>query len=82
MFSLNSMIYGYSKLYGAQSALNLFDQMHKRDVVSWNMIISILSKHGNIMKKLGMFIRMCYQGFKTNSITYANVLCASTSVDF
>ncbi|MFS7994031.1 putative tetratricopeptide-like helical domain superfamily, DYW domain-containing protein [Helianthus anomalus] len=80
MFSWNSMIYGYSKLYGAQSALKLFDQMPKRDVVSWNMIISILSKHGNVMKTLDMFIEMCRQGFRPNSMTYASVLSASTSI--
>ncbi|KAI3816280.1 hypothetical protein L1987_15973 [Smallanthus sonchifolius] len=80
LFSWNSMIYGYSKLYGAQSALKLFDQMPKRDVVSWNMIISILSKHGNVMKTLDGFIEMCRQGFRPNSMTYASVLSASTSI--
>ncbi|KAL8244503.1 hypothetical protein R6Q59_010761 [Mikania micrantha] len=80
MFSWNSMIYGYSKLYGAQSALKLFDQMPKRDVVSWNMIISILSKHGNVMKTLDMFIEMCSQGFRPNSMTYASVLSSSASI--
>lgn len=80
LFSWNSMIYGYSKLYGAQRALELFDHMPKRDVVSWNMIISILSKHGNVMKTLGMFIVMCCQGFRPNSMTYASVLSACTSI--
>ncbi|XP_071689932.1 putative pentatricopeptide repeat-containing protein At3g11460, mitochondrial [Rutidosis leptorrhynchoides] len=79
-FSWNSMIYGYSKLYGAQRALELFDDMPKRDVVSWNMIVSILSKHGNVMKTLSMFIEMCRQGFKPNSMTYASVLSACTSI--
>ncbi|KAI3734477.1 hypothetical protein L6452_13947 [Arctium lappa] len=80
MFSCNSMLYGYSKLYGAQRALELFHQMPKRDVVSWNMIISILSTHGNVMKTLGMFVEMCSQGFRPNSMTYASVLSACTSV--
>nr|GEX55520.1 pentatricopeptide repeat-containing protein At2g13600-like [Tanacetum cinerariifolium] len=80
MFSWNSMIYGYSKLYGAQRALELFEQMPKRDVVSWNMIISILSRHGNVVKTLSMFIEMCSQGFRPNSMTYASVLSACTSI--
>ncbi|XP_024992094.1 putative pentatricopeptide repeat-containing protein At5g52630 [Cynara cardunculus var. scolymus] len=80
MFSCNSMLYGYSKLYGAQRALELFDEMPKRDVVSWNMIISILSKHGDVAKTLGMFIEMCCQGFRPNSMTYASVLSACTSI--
>ncbi|KAD2392740.1 hypothetical protein E3N88_39717 [Mikania micrantha] len=54
--------------------------MPKRDVVSWNMIISILSKHGNVMKTLDMFIEMCSQGFRPNSMTYASVLSSSTSI--
>ncbi|GJV51429.1 pentatricopeptide repeat-containing protein [Tanacetum coccineum] len=80
MFSWNSMIYGYSKLYGAQRALELFEQMPKRDVVSWNMIISILSRHGNVVKTLSMFIEMCSQGFRPNSMTYASLLSACTSI--
>nr|XP_043619035.1 pentatricopeptide repeat-containing protein At4g21065-like [Erigeron canadensis] len=80
LFSWNSMIYGYSQLYGAPKALEFFERMPKRDIVSWNMIISILSKHGNVVKTLGMFIEMCHQGFRPYSMTYASVLSACTSV--
>ncbi|KAL4575401.1 hypothetical protein LXL04_022244 [Taraxacum kok-saghyz] len=80
LFSWNSMIHGYSILHGAQRALELFDEMPKRNVVSWNMIISILSKHGHVTKTLGMFIEMCIQGFRPNSMTYASVLSACTSM--
>lgn len=80
LFCWNSMIYGYSKSYGGRSALDLFSQMPERDNVSWNMMISILSQHGFGAQTLTMHIEMWNQGFRPNSMTYASVLSACTSI--
>lgn len=80
LFCWNSMIYGYSTLYGVGSALNLFNQMPKRDSVSWNTMISILSQNKNGLETLGLFVEMCSQGFRPNSMTYASVLSACANI--
>ncbi|KAA8537378.1 hypothetical protein F0562_026935 [Nyssa sinensis] len=80
LFCWNSMIYGFSKLYGVGSAFDLFIQMPERDTVSWNTMISILSQHGYGVQTLDMFVEMWIQGFRPNSVTYASVLSACTSI--
>ncbi|KAL2529761.1 Pentatricopeptide repeat-containing protein [Forsythia ovata] len=80
LFCWNSMIYAYSKFYGLDMALDLFNRMPERDVVSWNTMISILSQHGIGEQTLTMFVQMCSQGFVPNSMTYASVLSACTSI--
>lgn len=80
LFCWNSMIYGYSKVLGAERALDMFKRMAEHDVVSWNIIISILSKHGFGVETLCMFIEMCRQGFGSNSLTYVSVLSACTNI--
>ncbi|KAL8108940.1 pentatricopeptide repeat-containing protein At2g13600-like [Apium graveolens] len=79
-FCWNSMIYGYSKLYGVQRAMNLFNQMPRRDSVSWSTMISILSQNKNSLETLFMFYEMCAQGFRSNSMTYASVLSACANI--
>ncbi|KAF8406731.1 hypothetical protein HHK36_008823 [Tetracentron sinense] len=80
LFCWNSMIFCYSKSYGAGSALDLFFRMPDRDIVSWNTMISILSQHGYGSQTLCMFMDMWNQGFRPNSMTYASVLSACTSI--
>ncbi|KAJ0085346.1 hypothetical protein Patl1_09354 [Pistacia atlantica] len=74
------MISGYSIVYGVEKALDMFKRMAERDSVSWNIIISFLSKHGFGVESLCMFVEMCRQGFGLNSLTYASVLRACTSL--
>ncbi|KAL5575995.1 hypothetical protein UlMin_017694 [Ulmus minor] len=75
-----NMIYGYSKLYGIGKAFDMFTQMPERDSVSWNTMISIFSQHNFGIESLGLFVEMWKQGFKPNSITYASILRACTSL--
>ncbi|XP_050214354.1 pentatricopeptide repeat-containing protein At2g13600-like [Mercurialis annua] len=80
LFCFNSMLYGYSNSYGIGKALNLFNRMPERDNVSWSTMISVLSQHGLSVPSLSMFIDMCTQGFRPNSMTFACVLGACTSI--
>ncbi|XP_052202170.1 LOW QUALITY PROTEIN: pentatricopeptide repeat-containing protein At2g13600-like [Diospyros lotus] len=80
LFCLNSMVYAYSKLYGIESALSLFNQMHEHDAVSWDTIISILSEQEYEVHALNMFVEMWKQGLQPNSLTYASVLSACASI--
>lgn len=80
LFCWNSMIYGYSQLYGIGRALDLFNQMPERDCVSWNTMISIFSQHGFGVQSLSVFVEMWNQGSRPNSMTYTSVLSACTSI--
>lgn len=80
LFCWNSMIYGYSTLYGVQKALSTFSQMPEHDSVSWNTMISILSQNGFGVQSLSMFVDMCNKGFRPNSMTYGSVLSACASI--
>ncbi|XP_073125684.1 pentatricopeptide repeat-containing protein At2g34400-like [Henckelia pumila] len=74
------MVYGYSKLYGVDKALNLFYLIPERDVVSWNTMISILSQHGIVNQTLNMFCEMFQDGFIPKSVTYASVISVCASI--
>ncbi|RVX15826.1 Pentatricopeptide repeat-containing protein [Vitis vinifera] len=63
-----------------KKALELFAKMPERDTVSWNTMISILSQHGFGAETLNTFLEMWNQGFRPNSMTYASVLSACTSI--
>ncbi|KAJ4963344.1 hypothetical protein NE237_023283 [Protea cynaroides] len=80
IFCWNSMLFGYSKSSGVNKALQLFHQMPERDDVSWNTMISILSQHGFGVPALSIFIEMWNEGFRPNSMTYASVFSACTSI--
>ncbi|BAU01864.1 hypothetical protein VIGAN_11120000 [Vigna angularis var. angularis] len=80
LFCWNSMIYGYSKLYGPFEALRAFNRMPHRDNVSWNTLISVFSQHGLAVRCLSMFVEMCSLGFRPNFMTYGSVLSACASI--
>ncbi|CAK8562957.1 unnamed protein product [Lathyrus sativus] len=80
LFCWNSMIYGYSQLYGPYKALQIFNRMPERDEVSWNSLISIFSQHGFGVDCLAMFVEMCNQGFSPNFMSYGSVLSACASI--
>jgi len=80
LFCWNSMIYGYSQLYGPVEALRAFNQMPEHDNVSWNMLISMFSQHGLAVHCLSMFMEMCSLGFKPNFMTYGSVLSACANI--
>ena len=80
LFCWNSMIYGYSKIYGIGRAFDMFNEMPERDYVSWNTMISIFSQHGFGVESLGTFVEMCYNGFRPNPMAYASVLSACASI--
>ncbi|XP_030481405.2 pentatricopeptide repeat-containing protein At2g13600 [Cannabis sativa] len=80
LFCWNSMIYGYSKLYGVGRAYNMFNHMPERDNVSWNTMISIFSQHGLGAESLSTFVEMWNNGFRPNPMNYASVLSACASI--
>ncbi|KAI9079099.1 hypothetical protein K1719_038938 [Acacia pycnantha] len=54
--------------------------MPKHDSISWYTMISILSQHGFGVKSLSMFVEMCTNGLRPNSMTYGSVLSACAGI--
>ncbi|TVU01466.1 hypothetical protein EJB05_08878, partial [Eragrostis curvula] len=76
IFCRNSMLVGCAKTYGVDHALELFDSMPERDVVSWNMIVSALSQSGRVREALHMVVEMQGKGVRLDSTTYTTALTA------
>lgn len=72
----NSMLVGYAKSHGVDHALEIFKSMPERDVVSWNMVISALSKSGRVREALDMVVDMHGKGVRPDSTTYTSSLTA------
>jgi len=66
----------YAKCGDLESARQVFDRMHKRNVVSWNAIIAGYSQNGLPDEALAFFYEMQVQGIKPSSITVVSVLPA------
>ncbi|CAM6086203.1 unnamed protein product [Calypogeia fissa] len=62
-------------------ARRVFDELEKKDVVTWNMMIAgyAKSKHGCGHEAYRLFLQMTREGFKPNAITYMSILNASAS---
>ncbi|KAL3529966.1 hypothetical protein ACH5RR_009288 [Cinchona calisaya] len=71
---ISSMVGMYAKcdLFGA--AVQLFDEMLERDIVSWNSVMSCYYQSGQYEKALESFEKMKRLGFKPNSVTFTSAI--------
>eukprot|EP01018_Ginkgo_biloba_P007965 Gb_22613 [translate_table: standard] len=76
VFVVNALATMYAKCGSIEDACQLFDRMHKRDVVSWTAMIVGLAQHGQGEKAVQLFGRMQQEGTKPNEFTFATVLSA------
>lgn len=58
----------------------MFQKMPERDLVSWNTMISILTRHGFGFETLCTFIELWNHGFGLSSMLYATAFSARASV--
>lgn len=73
---LNSLLTMYARCGSLQSAEKMFDSLKKRDLVSWNALITGYGMHGQGDKAVSMFLRLLGDGFRPNSVTFIAVLSA------
>ncbi|OWM86967.1 hypothetical protein CDL15_Pgr016003 [Punica granatum] len=68
----------YAKCGCLNDALNVFEEMPKKNDVSWNAMISALASHGRAKEALALFRRMLKEGGSVfpNDITFVGVLSA------
>ncbi|KAG9453080.1 hypothetical protein H6P81_005984 [Aristolochia fimbriata] len=76
----NALVSMYSRGGSLELCRRLFDQMSKRDTVSWNSMIAGYGIHGYGKKALDVFCKMVEKGVSPNRITFVSVLCACSHV--
>ncbi|MQL91513.1 hypothetical protein Taro_024136 [Colocasia esculenta] len=75
----NSLVDMYAKCGAIDRALDVFEAMQERNVVSWNSMILGFAMHGNTELALQLFARMQEEWddcIEPNDITFLGVLCA------
>ncbi|XP_042482361.1 pentatricopeptide repeat-containing protein At5g46460, mitochondrial [Macadamia integrifolia] len=76
VFVSNSLIVMYSKCGNIHDATTMFDNMSRRNIVSWNSIIVGSAQHGCGVLALGFFDRMVNAKVQPDEITFVGLLTA------
>lgn len=74
----NTLLNTYAKCGTVVDARRVFDQMPKRDVCSWTVMIAAYSRHGFPEEALILFRQMRQVGVEPNRFTYSSALSACT----
>eukprot|EP01018_Ginkgo_biloba_P019771 Gb_28393 [translate_table: standard] len=80
VFWENSLIAMYVKCGSVDFARQLFDKMSKKDVVSWNSMLSGYAQTGYAHAAVKLFHQMQLKCMKPNSVTVASVLPACANL--
>ncbi|XP_062113622.1 pentatricopeptide repeat-containing protein At2g20540-like [Humulus lupulus] len=72
----NAIIEMYAKCGCIDPALQIFDQMTKKDVISWSTMIGGLAHHGEAYKAIELFRDMERAKVQPNGITFLSLLSA------
>ncbi|OVA09012.1 Pentatricopeptide repeat [Macleaya cordata] len=74
----NGLIDMYSKCGNIENAIEVFNCMNSKDLITWNSIIGGLAMHGRGNDALIIFDQMRNANKKPDGITFVGVLCACT----
>ncbi|XP_021910129.1 pentatricopeptide repeat-containing protein At1g08070, chloroplastic [Carica papaya] len=78
VYVTNALIDMYAKCGAIEIALYVFKGMERKDLISWNTIITGLAMHGHGAAALSLFHEMKNVSVKPDGITFIGVLCACT----
>ncbi|GLT90538.1 hypothetical protein SLE2022_084650 [Rubroshorea leprosula] len=78
VFVGNALIDMYSKCGTIENAVDVFNRMGRRDLITWNTIIGGLAMHGRGADALSLFHQMNNAKVQPDGITFIGVLCACT----
>ncbi|XP_057970887.1 putative pentatricopeptide repeat-containing protein At3g15130 [Malania oleifera] len=76
IFLHNHLLNMYVKCGDLAGGLHLFEEMPKRNVVSWSAVIAGFVQHGNSEEALSLFSRMHRDGMRPNEFTFVSALSA------
>ncbi|KAJ3678348.1 hypothetical protein LUZ60_002151 [Juncus effusus] len=71
-----SLVDLYGKWGRMKDALKVFDQMPRKNVITWNALIGGFAYHGMFKEAFDAFDRMIEEGFVTNHVTVLGILNA------
>ncbi|XP_024046344.1 pentatricopeptide repeat-containing protein At1g08070, chloroplastic [Citrus clementina] len=74
----NALIDMYAKCGIIENAVDVFNSMDTKDLITWNTIISGLAMHGRGAGALSLFHEMKNAGEMPDGITFIGILCACT----
>ncbi|KAL4029247.1 hypothetical protein IC575_012474 [Cucumis melo] len=74
----NALIDMYSKCGVIENAMEVFESMDLKDLITWNSMICGLATHGCGADALTLFHQMKINGEKPDGITFIGVLCSCT----
>lgn len=78
---VNALIDMCAKCGSLHDAVWLFNQVTSRDAVTWSVMIAGYVQHGHCTAALQFFKYMLMEGVKPDSVTYASILKASSSLE-
>ncbi|XP_037442190.1 pentatricopeptide repeat-containing protein At3g24000, mitochondrial-like [Triticum dicoccoides] len=73
----NSLIHMYCKCRSVLDARNVFDQMRRKDMVSWTSLIAGYAQNDMPVEAIGLLPGMLKGRFKPNGFTFASLLKAA-----
>ncbi|KAK6118602.1 hypothetical protein DH2020_047644 [Rehmannia glutinosa] len=73
---MSALVTMYARCGDLDLGRNVFNQMEKRDIVSWNSLISSYGIHGLGSEALAVFQEMVQQGMSPSPISFVSVLGA------
>ncbi|KAJ8754243.1 hypothetical protein K2173_002143 [Erythroxylum novogranatense] len=74
LYIANALISMYCKCGNVDDALEIFEIMMSKDIVSWNSMIAGYAQHGLAVQALELFEEMKKLGIKPDDITFLGVL--------
>lgn len=77
----NSLSYMYAKCDLLLEAVEVFNKLQVKDVVSWTALIAGYAKHGSGLEGLKCFEQMKLEGIHPNAFTFTSVLRACTVME-
>ncbi|BAT78540.1 hypothetical protein LR48_Vigan04g188000 [Vigna angularis] len=78
LFVGNALIDMYAKCGVIEKALDMFNWLDVKDIITWNTIINGLAMHGHAVDALSLFERMKSMGEKPDGVTFVGILSACT----
>jgi len=75
-YVLNALLDMYAKCGNLKKAFDVFNDIPKKDLVSWNTMLHGLGVHGHGKEAIELFSRMRREGIRPDKVTFIAVLCS------
>ncbi|GFQ02007.1 pentatricopeptide repeat-containing protein at1g20230 [Phtheirospermum japonicum] len=76
VFVVNALIDMYSKCGEMTSSMRLFERLEKKDIVTWNSLITGFAQNGHGAASLAIFSKMVRENVRPSEVTLVGVLSA------